>query len=63
MSNYETLLTAAKALPPEQRWQLIDELCDVDSESDVPPLSEEWRHEIERRVAEIKSGKATTVPW
>jgi putative addiction module component (TIGR02574 family) len=28
-----------------------------------PPFSDDWQREIERRVAELDAGTATTVPW
>jgi putative addiction module component (TIGR02574 family) len=63
MSNYEAVLNAAKTLPPEQRWQLIDELCAMDADSESLSLSDEGRQVIVRRVDEIQRGDAKTVPW
>ncbi len=63
MSDYDSVLTAAQQLPESERLRLINALWDsVPPEADVP-LSDEWVHEIDTRVAELKSGRATTVPW
>lgn len=63
MSDFSTVLSAAKELPEPDRLRLIDALWES-----VPPdaeaqFSDEWSREIERRVGELKAGTAQTVPW
>ena len=47
----------AKALPFEEREQLIAGLL----EDDETPLSEEWMLEIKRRIQEIDDGTVKTI--
>lgn len=63
MSNYESILADAAELPVVDRIQLIEALWDTVPEDALPPLSEEWLSEIERRSAEFDSGLVGTVPW
>ena len=57
----EELSRKARALPPEERVRLAEELLatvqEVDAEVDAA-----WDEEIRRRVAEIDSGTARLVP-
>lgn len=63
MHNFDSVLSAALLLPQEDRLNLIDALWNsVPPDSDVC-FSEEWAHEIERRVAELESGTAKTTSW
>lgn len=62
-SNYESVLSAATQLPPEERARLIDALWDTFPPGAEVPLSEEWEEEIGRRLEAIDSGGETTVPW
>jgi putative addiction module component (TIGR02574 family) len=63
MSDFETLLSDASQLPLEARIHLIDELWETIPEDAAPPLSEEWRTEINRRSAEYDAGLVQPVPW
>lgn len=63
MSDYSSVLSAAQELPEPDRLRLIDALWDSVSPDQEAPFSEEWTREIERRVAELDSGTAKTVPW
>lgn len=63
MSEFNSILSAATQLPTEDRLRLIDALWDSLPPEAEPPVSDEWRREIERRVAELDSGTAKTVPW
>lgn len=65
MANHDTkgLLQEALKLPSEGRAALaaalldsLDDLVDEDAE-------EAWRAEIERRIAELDSGKVKAIPW
>ncbi len=57
----EELSHKARALPPEDRVRLAEELLasvqEVDAEAEAA-----WEEEIKRRIAEIDSGKAKLIP-
>ncbi len=63
MSNYEALLADASRLPLAERVQLIEALWDTVPDGSLPPLSDEWLEEIQRRSTEYDSGSIQTVPW
>jgi putative addiction module component (TIGR02574 family) len=63
MSDYETLLSSASRLPLDARIQLIEALWDIVPEDAMPPLSNEWIAEINRRSAEYDAGLVQPVPW
>ena len=63
MPNYETLLAHATHLPVADRIQLMDAIWDTLPADSLPPLSDEWVTEIQRRSAEYDSGSTETVPW
>lgn len=57
------LLKHALSLPDKERAELASSLIDsldpaVDADSESA-----WQEEIARRLAEVESGKAKTVPW
>ncbi len=59
----EQLLQKALSLPAEDRGALAASLLDsldqlVDEDAEVA-----WQQEISRRMDEISSGKAKTIPW
>ena len=61
--TYEDLLSEAARLPEQDRAKLAYFLIDSlkgSSDSDVDAL---WAAEIERRVADIDSGRETAIPW
>ena len=64
MSTHVTeLFVKASALSEHERATLAGLLIEsLESEID-PDVDEAWRAEIERRVAELDSGTAKTVPW
>lgn len=64
MSTHVTELFAkASTLSEKERATLAGLLIEsLESETD-PDVEEAWRKEIERRVAELDSGAAKTVPW
>lgn len=57
------LLKKALALPEEERAALAGSL--MDSLDDVVDESAEaaWNQEIARRIEDLDSGKAKTIPW
>jgi putative addiction module component (TIGR02574 family) len=63
MMEYQSILDAARQLPESDRIRLIDELSTTVPDEDEAALTEEWSQEIARRIAELESGKATTIPW
>ena len=63
MPTYETLLADVTRLPVSDRLQLIDAIWDTLPADSLPPLSDQWMAEIERRSAEYDFGGAETVPW
>lgn len=62
MSDFATVLSAAKALSADERCLLIDELVVTIPDDSPGDLHPEWEHEIVRRVAKIDAG-AETVAW
>ncbi len=54
------LTARAKALSPEDRARLPEEL--LDSLQEAPDAEAAWEREIERRVSEIESGTVALVP-
>jgi len=63
MLDYEKVLADASRLPVVDRVQLIEALWDSLPPDSLPPLTEEWAAEIQRRSAEYDSGSVQTVPW
>ena len=59
----EQLLNAALALPAEDRLQVVEAFIVSLQPSDKPPFDDSWREIIQRRSAELKSGKVTPIPW
>lgn len=57
----EELARKARALPPEERVRLAEELLATVHEID-PEVEAAWEEEIRRRIAEIDSGKAKLIP-
>jgi putative addiction module component (TIGR02574 family) len=63
MPTIESVLADAAQLPVADRIQLIDAIWDTLPADSLPPLSQEWTAEIQRRSAEFDSGSADIVPW
>lgn len=63
MPSYEALLADAGSLPVADRIQLIESLWDTLPVDSIPPLSDEWHAEIQRRSAEYDLGMVQTTPW
>jgi len=63
MVDFNSVLDHARNLSPHDQAKLIDALWDsVPADVDIP-LHPEWGIELERRVAAMKSGSQTTIPW
>ncbi|WP_425618694.1 addiction module protein [Anatilimnocola sp. NA78] len=63
MANYDALLAEASQLPIGDRLQLIETLWDTVPPQSLPPLSDEWVAEIQRRSAEFDVGNAQVTSW
>ena len=58
----DELSQRARALSPEDRARLADELLASLDEDSSPDTEQAWEQEIGRRVEEIRSGKAKLIP-
>jgi putative addiction module component (TIGR02574 family) len=58
----EELSRKARALPPEDRARLAEELLASLYQDREPDIEAAWDDEIRRRIAEIENGTATLVP-
>jgi len=57
------VLKKALALPADDRAALAGSLIDsLDPQADAS-VEEAWNDEVARRIEELDSGKAKTVPW
>ena len=63
MTKYEAVLADASQLPVADRIDLIEALWDTVSEETMPPRSDEWLAEIERRSADYVPGVTPTYSW
>ena len=59
----EHLLSAALALPDEDRLEFVEALAASLQPSDRPPFDESWRAVIQRRSAELRNGSVKAIPW
>ena len=56
------LLKRALELPADERAALANTLLDS-LESPNQSVEQAWDEEVARRIADLKAGKAVTVPW
>lgn len=61
MTRAQELLEQVKALPPDDREE-FDLLYSCEQDDDFE-LSDEWKAEIARRIAEVDAGTAKTKSW
>jgi putative addiction module component (TIGR02574 family) len=59
----KALLVELMKLTPAERIQLAEDLWDSIAPEEMPPLTDEWQQEIERRLAEHQKDPTTAVPW
>jgi putative addiction module component (TIGR02574 family) len=59
----EQLLQKALSLPAEDRGALAASLLDSLDQAVDEDAETAWQQEISRRMDEIRSGKAKTIPW
>lgn len=60
------LLKRALALPIDERAALANTLLDsleIKNESAAESVEAAWDREVARRIEDLKTGKAVTVPW
>jgi putative addiction module component (TIGR02574 family) len=57
------LLQELLKLSPAERIELIGELWDSIQPADQPPLTEEEKQEIDRRIAEHERDPSSAIPW
>jgi putative addiction module component (TIGR02574 family) len=62
-SELEQLLSAALALPDEDRLQFAEALIVSLQPADRAPFDESWREVITRRFEELRTGQITPVSW
>lgn len=63
MIDFNSVVNDAQALSEADQLRLIDALWSaVPADADLP-LPQDWSAELQRRVAEIEAGTATTIPW
>lgn len=53
-ATFDTIISTALELPPDQRTRLASRL--IESLDESPPLTDAWRETIHRRAAEIDDG-------
>ena len=61
--NAEHVLTAALDLPDDDRLELVEMLLNSLRSADAPPFDDSWHEVIQRRSAELKSGRAQSITW
>jgi putative addiction module component (TIGR02574 family) len=59
----DELLKKALTLPAEDRATLAGSLIDSLDEAEEVTAQNAWNDEIARRIEELDSGKAKTIPW
>jgi putative addiction module component (TIGR02574 family) len=59
----DTVLGTALTLPPDERAWLAKELIASLDEGEDADVEAAWAAEIERRIADVESGEATTSSW
>ena len=62
-SSTEQLIDAALGLPDGDRVELVEAILASLQPDDRPPFDESWREVIQRRSAELETGRVTPVPW
>jgi putative addiction module component (TIGR02574 family) len=57
----DEIVEETKHWPPEQVGELVDHLTE-DLHTSAPEIEAAWKTEVDRRIAEIESGKVKGVP-
>jgi putative addiction module component (TIGR02574 family) len=63
VTTFKSVLADAYGLSVADRIQLISEIWDTLPEDSLPPLSDEWLAEIQRRSAEYDANSAQVLSW
>jgi putative addiction module component (TIGR02574 family) len=63
MSTFSDVFAAAQTLPLIDRLHLIDALWGSVPADALPPPTEEWIAEAQRRTAAREAGETTTLSW
>ena len=58
----DQIVEEARELPPETVSELIDRILMVRHGGVEPSVAAAWKSEIDRRIAELESGKVKSVP-
>jgi putative addiction module component (TIGR02574 family) len=59
----KALLKELMELSPEERIQLAEDLWDSIAPEEMPPLTDEQKREIDRRIAEHEKNPERASPW
>jgi putative addiction module component (TIGR02574 family) len=59
----DDLLKKALTLPPEARADLASSLLESLDQTVDEDVEAVWQQEVARRMEELESGKAKTIPW
>ena len=59
----DALLQRALNLPPDERYQLAQQLLDSLEGEDLLPDDPEFRAELDRRLKSVEDGTAEFIPW
>ncbi|QDT01139.1 addiction module protein [Adhaeretor mobilis] len=63
LTNYDALVTAALALPANDRMRLIDTLVDAVPEDQATELHPDWLPVLEQRDQELAEGRVKGEDW
>jgi putative addiction module component (TIGR02574 family) len=68
INEVESLLTTVNLkqlleLPEDDRRTISDFLWQSLPENAIPPLSQEWKDELDRRIAAHEADPSTGIPW
>ena len=59
----ESILEAALRLPESERARLVQELLETLNPDAEGHFDDAWAAELDRRLSELRGGKAETVSW
>ena len=62
-ASAQKVLTAALNLSDDDRLEVVEVLVVSFQTEGGPPFDESWREVIQRRSAELQSGRVTSIPW
>lgn len=68
-ATFAEALTIAESLTTAERRELVELITlglegePAEDQEAIPPLSEAWRREIDRRLAEYDAGLVQAIPW